>query len=119
MERTLAALTAMNSALTVENEDLRAQLEAQLDGADGESSAADLKELQEEFAKRLGSADRNVAELRVRFSKKVCNAVPLSSGTKHPPCVCGPCSLPPAPPQCSFCLPESAKQGRSLLDRSR
>lgn len=65
LERKIAALTAINSALTVENEDLRSQLEAQLDAADGETAAADLKELQEEFAKRLGTADRNVAELRV------------------------------------------------------
>jgi regulator of replication initiation timing len=68
MERKIAALTAMNSALTVENEDLRSQLEAHLDGATGDTSAADLKELQEEFSKRLGTADRNVSELRVRFS---------------------------------------------------
>lgn len=76
MERKLAALTAINSALTVENEDLRAQLEAQLGGQDGESAAADLKELQEEFAKRLGTADRNVAELRVRGSCMGTAAVP-------------------------------------------
>ena len=68
MERKIAALTALNSALTVENEDLRSQLENLLDEADGESTAADLKELQEEFAKRLGAADRNVAELRVRHA---------------------------------------------------
>ena len=68
MERKIAALTALNSALTVENEDLRSQLENLLDEADGESTAADLKELREEFAKRLGAADRNVSELRVRHA---------------------------------------------------
>lgn len=68
MEHKIAALTALNSALTVENEDLRSQLENFLDEADGQSTAADLNELQEEFAKRLGAADRNVAELRVRYA---------------------------------------------------
>jgi regulator of replication initiation timing len=61
LQQKLAALTAVNSALTVENEDLRAQLEA----LDEEGTTADVTELQEEFEKRLGAADRSVAELRV------------------------------------------------------
>jgi regulator of replication initiation timing len=52
LQQKLAALTAVNSALTVENEDLRAQLEA----LDEEGTTADVTELQEEFEKRLGAA---------------------------------------------------------------
>jgi regulator of replication initiation timing len=61
-ERKLATLTAMNSALESENEELREQL-AEAAGNDAEE---ELAELQEEFGRRLGQADKTIASLRVR-----------------------------------------------------
>jgi regulator of replication initiation timing len=75
LEAKIASLTAVNSALLVENEDIRQQLmealaEAELaegngGGGSGDGSAEELAELHEEFARRLGQADRQLAELRV------------------------------------------------------
>ena len=63
-ESKLATLTIINGALQKENEQLRKGLEA----AQQPSSLAEeeLLDLKEEFARRLGAADRTVAELRVR-----------------------------------------------------
>lgn len=62
MERKLATLTAMNSALESENEELRERLADQ----SGNEAEEDLAELQEEFERRLGRADKSIADLRVR-----------------------------------------------------
>ena len=64
-ESKLATLTIINGALQKENEQLREGLEAaQHPGSLAEEELLDLKE---EFARRLGSADKTVAELRVRL----------------------------------------------------
>ena len=63
-ESKLATLTIINGALQKENEQLRKGLDAaQHPGSLAEEELLDLKE---EFARRLGAADRTVAELRVR-----------------------------------------------------
>lgn len=59
-ERQLATLTAMNSALQSENEELRAL------GESANDAEEELAELQEEFGRRLGQADKSIADLRVR-----------------------------------------------------
>ena len=68
-ESKLATLTIINGALQKENEQLREGLEAaQQPGSLAEEELLDLKE---EFAHRLGAADRMVAELRVRLGSAV------------------------------------------------
>ncbi|GMH35469.1 hypothetical protein BSKO_03337 [Bryopsis sp. KO-2023] len=58
----LATITTINNALQSENEELRERL----DQAEAPKTVAEeeLNELREEFARRLGALDRNVAELK-------------------------------------------------------
>ncbi|GAB4819793.1 hypothetical protein N2152v2_006839 [Parachlorella kessleri] len=61
-EGKLATLTAINSALQTENDKLRKQLaEAEAPKTKGDAEVAELKE---EFARRLGAADRQIAQLQ-------------------------------------------------------
>lgn len=64
IERKVASLTALNGVLRSENADLRQRL-AEADNGRGEEDE-ELADLQAEFATRIGQADKQLAELRVR-----------------------------------------------------
>ena len=65
-ESKLATLNIIHSAVQKENEELRTELEqAQPPGG---ATDEDLAELQEEFSRRLGSADQTIARLQASLS---------------------------------------------------
>lgn len=66
LERKLASLSAMNSALRAENEHLRQRVE-ELEYEKDSDDEQMVNELQAEFARRIGQADKQMAELRVSF----------------------------------------------------
>lgn len=63
LEGKLATLTVINSALQNENETLRQQLESAK--APSSTTDAELRELQEEFTRRLATADKTITSLKV------------------------------------------------------
>lgn len=80
-ENKLAAINAINSALQKENDKLRKAAGA----AETSDAEADLLELQEEFAKRLGTADRQLADLKedkTRLQAQLSLAVKASSASE-------------------------------------
>jgi regulator of replication initiation timing len=67
LERKLASLSAINSALHAENENLRQRVEEMEYEKDSDDEQM-VCELQAEFARRIGQADKQMAELRVSFT---------------------------------------------------
>jgi regulator of replication initiation timing len=63
IERKVASLTAINGVLRGENEELRQRV-AELEDRSNDDDT-DLADLQAEFAKRIGQADKQLADLRV------------------------------------------------------
>jgi regulator of replication initiation timing len=72
IERKVASLTALNGVLRGENEELRQRL-AELEESK-EDEGSDVADLQAEFAKRIGQADKQLAELRVSFLVSSCSS---------------------------------------------
>ena len=63
LEGKLATLTAINSALQSESATLRGRAEEA--AAPSSATEAEVAELTEEFGRRLGAADRQIAQLQV------------------------------------------------------
>jgi hypothetical protein len=81
MQKKLASLAAVNSALHSENESLRQRVEELEDEKDSEEE--EVSELQGEFARRIGQADKQIAELRVRVG---C-VIALAAARDHTLCI--------------------------------
>jgi len=71
LEGKLATLTVINGALQNENETLRHELESAR--APSSATESDLQELQEEFTRRLATADRTIASLKVCMTQNCLN----------------------------------------------
>lgn len=66
LERKLASLSAVNSALRSENEQLMQRVEELEDSKDSDDER-ELDELQAEFAERIAKSDRQLAAAKVRW----------------------------------------------------
>jgi regulator of replication initiation timing len=69
LQKKLASLSAVNSALHSENEELRQRVEELEDAQDSDNE--ERSELQGEFQRRLGQADKQLADLRVCRLKRL------------------------------------------------
>lgn len=100
LEGNLETLTAINSALQSENATLRGRVEEA--AAPSSATEAEVAELTEEFGRRLGAADRQIALLQVGYCVAFCCLA----------CVClfHCCPCPRRPDDC-FKSPEAAGSG--------
>lgn len=86
LEGKLATLTVINGALQNENETLRHELKSAR--APSSATESDLQELQEEFTRRLATADRTIASLKVCTTQ---NCLKLHLCMLEVPVICALC----------------------------